>query len=351
MAYNEQIEDLTVSTKNHADVFNTVTHKLLENTHFNKAKCEELAGRIAEITKEFEGYLTTEELMDLLTKGIKGDKGDTGEQGISLEYNWDGTSLGIKRTNEEDFTYTNLKGQDGQDGNVSFEELTEEQRLSLKGDKGDPGQDGQNGLTTSITVNGDTHTQDNGNITLPDYPTQEMFDDLKSTVVNGKTSVANAINDKLGTTLSNQTSFNDMATYIKNIDLSNYGLVYLGSTGDNFNTSISVSTLKDVFSTVSAVLIVADARDIYTLNFDSSAIGEYITRYAVLNSPSTYTGFELDDDSCDDIEIDSKTMDLTQQTDCDILYFPSNKLQSIYIYNTHVKVFALVRKYNGKIPY
>ena len=45
------------------------------------------------------------------------------------------------------------------------------------------------------------------------------IDDLKSTVVNGKTSVANAINDKLGTTLSNQTSFADMAYYINSMPM------------------------------------------------------------------------------------------------------------------------------------
>lgn len=39
-------------------------------------------------------------------------------------------------------------------------------------------------------------------------------DSLKSSVVSGKTSVANAINGKLGTSLSNQTSFADMAYYI-----------------------------------------------------------------------------------------------------------------------------------------
>ena len=45
------------------------------------------------------------------------------------------------------------------------------------------------------------------------------IDDLKSTVVNGKTSVANAINDKLGTTLSNQTTFADMAYYINSMPM------------------------------------------------------------------------------------------------------------------------------------
>lgn len=49
-----------------------------------------------------------------------------------------------------------------------------------KGDKGDPGETGPqgpagekgaDGLTTAITVNGQTYNQENGVITLPDYPT------------------------------------------------------------------------------------------------------------------------------------------------------------------------------------
>ena len=53
----------------------------------------------------------------------------------------------------------------------------------LKGDKGDTGEqgpqgiqgpagvDGQDGLTTAISVNGNTYTHVDGVITLPDYPT------------------------------------------------------------------------------------------------------------------------------------------------------------------------------------
>ena len=43
------------------------------------------------------------------------------------------------------------------------------------------------------------------------------IENLKSTVVNGKQSVANAINDKAGTSLSNQSSFSEMASAIAGI--------------------------------------------------------------------------------------------------------------------------------------
>ena len=82
---------------------------------------------------------------------LKGDKGDTGEQGIQ----------GPKGDKGDAFTY---------------EDFTPEQLASLKGDKGDAGEqgpagaNGQDGLTTAISVNGNTYTHVDGVITLPDYP-------------------------------------------------------------------------------------------------------------------------------------------------------------------------------------
>ena len=69
------------------------------------------------------------------------------------------------------------------------------------------------------------------------------LDGLKSTVVNGKTSVANAINGKLGTSLSNQTPFDDMAYYISNGLISSPTSATCGSFtltfGNNFTTKSS----------------------------------------------------------------------------------------------------------------
>ena len=76
-------------------------------------------------------------------QGPKGDKGDTGEQGPagangadgkSLEFNWQGTSLGIRKEGETAYSYTNLKGQDGVNGSDG-----------AKGDKGDTGEQGPAG--------------------------------------------------------------------------------------------------------------------------------------------------------------------------------------------------------------
>lgn len=60
------------------------------------------------------------QIKQMLENGeLKGEKGDTG---IGLNYRWQGTYLGIKREDETEFVYVDLKGEKGD-----------------KGDKGDPG--------------------------------------------------------------------------------------------------------------------------------------------------------------------------------------------------------------------
>lgn len=48
--------------------------------------------------------------------GLTGPQGRTGEMGIGLEFNWDGTKLGIKRTIDDEYTYVDLKGTTGARG-------------------------------------------------------------------------------------------------------------------------------------------------------------------------------------------------------------------------------------------
>lgn len=88
-------------------------------------------------------------------QGIQGPKGEPGAKGEK----GDAGPAGPKGEPGE-------KGADGAKGE--------------KGDKGDPGEigpqgpageKGADGLTTAITVNGQTYNQENGVITLPDYPT------------------------------------------------------------------------------------------------------------------------------------------------------------------------------------
>ena len=79
-------------------------------------------------------------------KGEKGDQGERGEQGLQ----------GIKGD----------KGDKGDKGERGLQGIQGE-----KGEKGDTGANGQDGLTTAVSVNGNTYTHSNGTITLPNYPT------------------------------------------------------------------------------------------------------------------------------------------------------------------------------------
>ena len=102
--------------------------------------------------------------------------GSTGTDGKSLEFNWQGTSLGIRKEGESTYSYTDLKGNKGDkgdpglqgpkgdkgdpglqgpkgdkgdkgaDGTMTFADLTEEQKESLRGPQGLQGPKGDNGV-------------------------------------------------------------------------------------------------------------------------------------------------------------------------------------------------------------
>ena len=95
-------------------------------------------------------------------KGDKGDKGDTGPEGPQ----------GIPGP-------AGVQGEQGIQGEVG-----------PQGPVGPEGPAGKDGLTTSITVNGSTYTQVDGNINLPDYPTTPtnfVTTDTKQTISGEKT--------------------------------------------------------------------------------------------------------------------------------------------------------------------
>lgn len=58
--------------------------------------------------------------MDNVKQGIFGIRG---EKGKSLEYLWNGTSLGIKREDEEEYAFTELKGEKGDTGPIGATSL------------------------------------------------------------------------------------------------------------------------------------------------------------------------------------------------------------------------------------
>lgn len=63
--------------------------------------------------------------------GERGEQGEQGIPGVGLNYDWQFTSLGVKRDDETQFVYTDLKGPKGDKGDIG-----------PKGEKGEPGEQG-----------------------------------------------------------------------------------------------------------------------------------------------------------------------------------------------------------------
>lgn len=97
-------------------------------------------------------------------QGPKGDKGDTGETGSQGPSGQNGITPHIDATTGNWFigeTDTEVHAQ----GPQGIQGIQGEQ-----GPAGKDGNDGKDGLTTSVEVNGQTYTQVDGKITLPNYP-------------------------------------------------------------------------------------------------------------------------------------------------------------------------------------
>jgi hypothetical protein len=54
-----------------------------------------------------------EVVVEIKDSGPKGDQGDKGDKGDGLEFNWNGTQLGIRVEGEASYQYVNLKGEKG----------------------------------------------------------------------------------------------------------------------------------------------------------------------------------------------------------------------------------------------
>lgn len=124
--------------------------------------------KIIEIIKENKDMLKG----DQGEKGLKGDKGDTGERGqnglngsdgISLDYSWRGTELGIKRSDENIFQYTDLKGEAGKSAELPNFRIDDNGILyagdkslgKVKGENGSQGMQGQKGEKGDIGEKGE----------------------------------------------------------------------------------------------------------------------------------------------------------------------------------------------------
>jgi hypothetical protein len=105
--------------------------------------------------------MTMDDLGNAQWQDVEGLQGEPGADGVGILYDWDGTSLGIKREDEGSYTYTDLKGAPGDTGadgvgilydwdgtslGIRREDEGSYAYTDLKGDPGNPGADGEDGL-------------------------------------------------------------------------------------------------------------------------------------------------------------------------------------------------------------
>ena len=120
MAYYEDIDLFVTSDRNRADIFNNPLEKIIENIKDTRSLIKDATDYLDTLEKTFADYTKTEDLNELLSTGIKGDKGDAG---IGLEFDWDDTKLGVKREDETDYQYVDLKGDVGSIENLDIDEI------------------------------------------------------------------------------------------------------------------------------------------------------------------------------------------------------------------------------------
>ena len=70
---------------------------------------------------------------DETTKSVEIKDGKDGEDGADFEYNWVGTSLGVKTSEESDYQYVNLKGDTGEAGQIEFVVVNELPQEGVEG--------------------------------------------------------------------------------------------------------------------------------------------------------------------------------------------------------------------------
>ena len=58
---------------------------------------------------------------------------EDGEDGADFQYNWSGTSLGVKTSEEQDYQYVNLKGDTGEPGQIEFVIVSELPQTGVEG--------------------------------------------------------------------------------------------------------------------------------------------------------------------------------------------------------------------------
>lgn len=145
-----------------------------------------------------------------------------------------------------------------------------------QGERGPAGADGQDGLTTSIYVNGQTYTQVDGTITLPDYPTSLDWDDIQDKPTFATVATSGSYNDLTNKptipTIEANTASTPTAT-LTNIDID--GTVYSIPQGGGSDTDYAIyQSSADLDTTLNYYKNILQS----TINLGSKTlkVGDYI---------------------------------------------------------------------------
>jgi len=184
---------------------------------------------------------------DGTTKEVEVNDGVNGENGIGLEYNWSGTNLGIKREDEQNYQYVNLKGDKGDAGSIRIEIVNE---LPQVGDEDTiylvPYQEAETGNIYKEYIYINNSWEELGSIPvevdLSDYYTKSEVNTLIPNELSdlADDSMHRLVTDSEKTTWNNKLDNSDLTNYVKFTDYasgSKGGTVRSGGFGVNVNSS------------------------------------------------------------------------------------------------------------------
>lgn len=160
--YENENADGLIPTEEEIDGFNdmltAMNNKIAEaNTAIEMANNLDI-----DLSEKVDGKVTlTITKKDGTTEETKIVDGIDGVNGVGLNYNWNGTELGIKREDESEYNYVNLKGDKGDTG-----------ATGQAGRDGVDGKDGQNGQDGYTPVKG------------VDYFTSAEINEFTTTITN-----------------------------------------------------------------------------------------------------------------------------------------------------------------------
>ena len=228
-----------------------------------------------------------------------------GEDGVSLQYNWVGTSLGIKREDEQNYDYVNLKGDKGDAGAIEMIIVNE---LPSVGNEGTiylvPYQEAETGNIYKEYIYVNNAWEELGSIPievdLSDYYTKEETNALIPTALSDLTddSTHRLTTDTEKNTWNNKLDSSALTNYVQNTDYasaSTGGVIkrsnYYGLTTDANGVLLGLSNNYSTYTSGPSELIISKGtlenvitgKDLTTKAYVDSLVGDIETILTTLD--------------------------------------------------------------------